>query len=178
MSDEEPVEQVAQKKRKLSYQYVEINNPGFLKWFKSYKKEMPYVENFLMEMDADNNWTSNLKCVGDNCRTNNLPFSVREADSPRSIKIRNGMPYQFSDNKPIKVKRHITRHHVPLSESDVQKKKQEEAKSSRNSASVHFRPRRKIPTKPKTDFFDAALQMVCEQHVSMRSLSRYQKYFE
>lgn len=79
----------APKKRKLSKRYIEIKNNTFLKWFTAYKKDKPYLQPFLQELDAQDNWTFRLMCTG-NCRNKNQPFSVKETDCPTTIKVYNG----------------------------------------------------------------------------------------
>ena len=79
----------APKKRKRSFRYVEITNKAFLKWFTAFRKEKLYVQDFLLELDDQDNWTFRLKCTG-NCRNKNEPFSVKETDCPNSIKTWNG----------------------------------------------------------------------------------------
>jgi hypothetical protein len=82
----------APKKRKLSNRYIEITNNTFIKWFTDYKKDKPFLQPFLQELDDQDNWTFRLKCTG-NCRRNNQPFSVKETGCPTTIKVFNGIKF-------------------------------------------------------------------------------------
>ncbi|CAG5082993.1 Oidioi.mRNA.OKI2018_I69.PAR.g10252.t1.cds [Oikopleura dioica] len=111
-------------------------------------------------MDAENNFTYYLRCVGP-CRNNNEPFSVKESEST-GIKTGN-------------VGRHAKRYHAPLT-NDSNEKEREMAKvqEDREQAAVHFRPRRKISKKVIAKFCDSAVSLVSDKHVSFRLLESEQ----